>query len=173
MTLNMNVDMLNGAMLPGIFHMQKGYNAYKGYPLFEGGQSAKDVFAFTFKFGRVTSGDNDYQVPDQLEIPPLSYMCEFSNRASEVVTGSSTDYLEAFDKAVSKAADAKVSVPIKKIKVNVGGSFRNANSSSRQASERALQEGNSQQIINTAVATLFTYKFRTSSNGALYYHYRS
>lgn len=60
----MNVDMLNGAILPGVFHLQKGYNAYKGLPFFEGAQSTKDVFHFTFDEGKYTSGDTDYMVPD-------------------------------------------------------------------------------------------------------------
>ena len=51
-------------LLPGVFHLSKGFNAFKGVPLFEGGQSNKDVFSFTFNEEKSTSGDNGYFVPD-------------------------------------------------------------------------------------------------------------
>ena len=51
-------------LLPGVFHLQKGYNQFKGVPFFEGGQSDKDVFAFTFDEKKGTSGDTGYLVPD-------------------------------------------------------------------------------------------------------------
>ena len=60
--LNMSPQTVN--LLPGVFHLQKGFNAYKGVPFFEGAQSDKDIFTFTFDEGKGTSGDTGYLVPD-------------------------------------------------------------------------------------------------------------
>lgn len=89
-TVDFNYSPQTVNLLPGVFHLQKGFNAYKGVPFFEGGQSSKDVFSFTFDDKKGTSGDKGYLVPDQMDIPPLSYVCEYSDRASEVTIGSST-----------------------------------------------------------------------------------
>jgi len=83
--INLNISPQTVNLLPGVFHLQKGFNAYKGVPFFEGAQSDKDIFTFTFNDGKGTSGDTGYLVPDQMDIPPLSYMCIYSDRASEVV----------------------------------------------------------------------------------------
>lgn len=158
--LKMNVDMLNGAILPGVFHLQKGYNAYKGKPFFEGAQSNKDLFKFTFNEGRYTSGNNDYLVPDQVDMPPLSYMCEFSERASEVVMGDSTEFMEAQQKSISKGGGLNAGIQSEKFSFGASTSFQNSNSSAREASRSAKNNSMEKQIYTSAIATLYTYALR-------------
>jgi hypothetical protein len=58
------IDETEDPILPGVFHLQKGFNALKGVPYFEGAQSDRDIFTLTFNGGKTTSGSTPYQVPD-------------------------------------------------------------------------------------------------------------
>jgi len=144
-------------ILPGVYHLSKGFNAFKGVPLFEGGQSTKDVFTFTFDEGKGTSGANGYQVPDQMDIPPLSYQCHYSDRASEVTIGSSSEFMEAYESSVSHEAAASVSGGFLGASFSVEASYKNANSSARESSQAARAEGKERQMTTSAIATLYTY----------------
>lgn len=94
-------------ILPGVFHLQKGFNKFKGVPFFEGGETDRDIFNFTFNEGKSTSGNTAYLVPDQMDIPPLAYQCIFSDRTSELTYGNSVEFMLASEK--SSAFDEEVS----------------------------------------------------------------
>lgn len=112
-----------------------------GLPFFEGAQSSKDVFSFTFDEGKSTSGEDGYLVPDQMDVPPLAYQCYFSDRATEVKIGSSTEFMENYEKSVAHSASASASGGLFGASFSVEAAYRNSNSSARQSSQKAREEG--------------------------------
>ena len=143
-------------LLPGVFHLQKGFNQFKGVPFFEGGQSDKDIFTFTFNEKKGTSGDTGYLVPDQMDIPPLAYQCVFSDRASELTYGNSVEFMQESQKSVSYEGAASAEYD-GLFSASVEASFSNSNSSARSSSQTARTEGRTQQMQTSAIATLYTF----------------
>lgn len=88
-------------ILPGVFNLQKGYNAFQGVPLYEGGQSSKDIFTFTFEKKKGTSGEKSFVVPDQMDVPPLNAQCHDSNRVTDFTYGNSSEFMTATSNTVS------------------------------------------------------------------------
>lgn len=146
--------------LPGVFHLQKGFNAFKGVPFFEGAQSDKDIFSFTFDQEKGTSGDTGYVVPDQMDIPPLSYQCVFSERASEVTFGNSVEFMEASAKSVAYDGAFEVATEGLAVEASVAAAYSNSNSSARSASKAAREQGMTRQMQTSAIATLYTFAIR-------------
>lgn len=150
-------------LLPGVFHLQKGFNAYKGVPFFEGAQSDKDIFTFTFDDQKGTSGDTSYLVPDQMDIPPLSYMCIYSDRASEIVTGNSSEFMQAYSSSISKESEYSAEAGGYGVSASVAVSMSSANSSARQSSSAARSEGKTSQMSTSAIATLYTFALKAGT----------
>jgi len=144
-------------LLPGVFHLQKGFNQFKGVPFFEGGQSDKDVFTFTFDEKKGTSGDTGYLVPDQMDIPPLAYQCVFTDRASEVTYGNSVEFMQESQKSVAYEGSVAASYNGIFFSASVEASFSFSNSSARSSSQAASNEGKAQQMQISAIATLYTF----------------
>lgn len=132
-------------LLPGVFHLQKGFNAFKGVPFYEGAQSDKDIFTFTFDEKKGTSGDTGYLVPDQMDIPLLSYQCIYSDRATEVTYGNSVEFMEASEDSISHNASASASYS-RAFSASVSASYSNSNSSARNSSKAAREEGKNRQV---------------------------
>lgn len=119
-----------------------------------------DIFKFTFEEGRYTSGDNDYQVPDQIDLPPLAYMCDFSDRASEIVRGNSSEFMEEFQESISHESSVKAGFLSDAFSFGTQNSYKTVHSSAMQSSFQAMQEGKTHQMVSSAIATLYTYALR-------------
>lgn len=95
-----------------------------------------------------------------MDMPPLAFMCNYSDRATEIVTGNSVEFMQSFEKSITRAVGAEGGFSSEKAKATVGASFRNVNSQSRKSSFNAREEGSSKQMSISAVATLYSYALR-------------
>lgn len=76
-----------------------------------------------------------------MDIPPLSYQCIYSDRASEITYGNTMQFMEASQKSVSYEASASVSGAVGAFSASVSASYSNSNSSARTSSQSAREEG--------------------------------
>jgi hypothetical protein len=127
-------------LLPGVVYMQKGYNPLAGRPIYEGGQADVEMFEFTYDQGRTTSGDVGYLVPDQMNIPVLSFMCETSGMTSEITTTNSLESMVAAAKSNSLSRDASASVSGSYGAISMSASFEMAMSESNSSSSDTDQK---------------------------------
>lgn len=95
-----------------------------------------------------------------MDIPPMSYQCIFSDRASEVSYGNSVEFMKATDSSVTHEGSVSGGYS-GSFSVSVEASYRNARSSSMAASRAQREEGNDRQMQTSAIATLYTYAIRT------------
>lgn len=92
-----------------------------------------------------------------MNLPPLAYQCNFSERSSEIVRGSTTEFMKALDSQTTVEGEASISVPVKVVNISAGANFKTVNSSARESSFNASSEGSTQQITTSAIATLYSY----------------
>lgn len=98
-----------------------------------------------------------------MDIPPLAYMCIYSDRASEIVTGDSTEFMQAYSNSVSHDASGSVSGGYGGASVSVEASYAAANSSARQSSSTARSNGMNKQMSTSAIATLYTFALKSGT----------
>ena len=79
-----------------------------------------------------------------MDIPPLSYMCIYSDRASKIVMGDSTEFMEAYSSSVSKESSHSGSAGGFGAEASVEVSYSSSNSSARQSSHAARNEKNTE-----------------------------
>jgi hypothetical protein len=99
------------------------HNPYLGKPIFEGGQVDVEMFEFTYANVRTTSGEIAYQVPDQMNVPTVSFICETSDVTSEVTMSDSMESVSEEAKSSSFSMDNSISVDVSGFGNSFGASF--------------------------------------------------
>ena len=89
-------------VLPGMEFFTYSYNLLQGKPPFDLLLSGDyhQIFKLTFNSGKVTAGSKAYLVPDQLNLPALTGVCESQSQSSSI--GSSTSSSSLYNAAQSR-----------------------------------------------------------------------
>lgn len=82
-----------------------------------------------------------------------------------MVTGSTTDFMTAYDKSISHAISGKAYYGNEKSEGKIEASYRNVNSSAMNSSINARKDGNVQQMVISAEAKLYSYELSSGKIG--------
>eukprot|EP01084_Bolivina_argentea_P234713 395123_1 len=134
--LNVTSRALPTKVLPGAQFLAYAFNMMTGKPpqdlLIEG--NYRQILEFTFDYAQVSSGTQDYLVPDQMDLPSVSGICHKQSSSSSVSKSSSLSTLSR--ESTEQSDDTSASVGVggggygASVSASVGMSLSHSNSQS-------------------------------------------
>lgn len=146
---------LPSAFLPGYQFLSYSFNLFLGMPptdlILEG--YYRQIIDFTFDKEQVSSGSNDYLVPDQFDLPSIAPKCHQESATSSVSHSLSTSSMsrEASEATGSNTFQGSVEASGWGFSVSASTAHSSSFSQSRQssASRRAASSGKTQSTLYT------------------------
>ena len=153
---------LPSALLPGYQFLSYSFNLFQGMPptdlILEG--YYRQIIDFTFEKEQVSSGTNDFLVPDQFDLPSISGVCTKQSSTSSVSSSMSTSSMtrEAYESTGTESFEASVEASGWGFSVSASTAMSSSFSNSRanSASRSAARSGKSKSSYTYSKALLYS-----------------
>eukprot|EP01084_Bolivina_argentea_P063776 116366_1 len=157
---------LPNRILPGVQFLSYSFNQLQGSPptdlILQG--NYRQIIEFTYLEQRVSSGSDDYLVPDQLDLPSISGVCSKESSTSSVSSSTSTSsmFSESAESTGQKSFSASVSASGwgSSMSGSVAMSSSYSNSRSSTASKQYARSGKTSSSYTYSKALLYSTQLR-------------
>eukprot|EP01084_Bolivina_argentea_P159177 277246_1 len=158
-----------GRILPGVQFLAYSFNQLQGSPptdlILQG--NYRQIIEFTYLQGRISSGSDDYLVPDQLDLPSISGVCSTESSTTSVSSSTSTSsmYSESAEATGQKSFSASVSASGwgASVSGSVAMSSSYSNSRSSTSSKKHARSGKTSSSYTYSKALLYSTQLRWST----------
>eukprot|EP01084_Bolivina_argentea_P063653 116185_1 len=159
---SLRIDTLPNQILPGCQFLSYSFNLLQGLPptdlILEG--LYRQVIDFTFDNEQISSGTNNYLVPDQIDLPSITGVCSQESSTSSVSSSMSTASMsrEASESTGSKSFSASVEASGWGFSMSASTAMAStySNSRSSSASRNQARSGRTESTYTYSKALLYS-----------------